>query len=245
MNWLKQNRAGFVVLYILQEFNFRRQDFRTVQFIYLIRIHSVHIDQVYREQYIRKTVKILLSIFCSNGPTFDKKSKNVFFFQTLVLNKVKWAQKQQRLLWMLTFTWIRQINRCHVLCATWTTSLTCVEVAGFVKTLPVGVHSARRLGCLRLKVPNITKFFVNRFYFVVIFCVQRIACRTKFMHLFGNLWVWDAGRAVRWIIGGMQLVCYNYYLRLYAIHLHGPLTILLLYPDGWLGILHTFTELMG
>ena len=33
--------------------------------------------------------------------------------------------------------------------AMWTTSLTCAEVAGFVRTLPVGVHSARRLGCLR------------------------------------------------------------------------------------------------
>ena len=28
-------------------------------------------------------------------------------------------------------------------------SLTCADVAGFVKTLPVGVHLARRLGCLR------------------------------------------------------------------------------------------------
>jgi len=27
--------------------------------------------------------------------------------------------------------------------------MTCAEVAGFVRTLPVGVHSARRLGCLR------------------------------------------------------------------------------------------------
>ena len=33
--------------------------------------------------------------------------------------------------------------------AMWTTSLTCAEVAGFVRTLPVGVHSAGRLGCLR------------------------------------------------------------------------------------------------
>ena len=33
-------------------------------------------------------------------------------------------------------------------------------------------------------------------------------------------------------LGGMQLVCYNYYLRLHAGHLHGPLTILLLYSDG-------------
>ena len=106
---------------------------------------------------------------------------------------------------MLTFTWIQQINRCHILNATWTTSLTCVEVAGFVRTLLVRVHSAHRLGCLRLKVPNIVKFFVNRFYFVVIFCVQRIACRTKFMHLFGNLWVWDAGHAGRWIIGGYAI----------------------------------------
>ena len=32
-------------------------------------------------------------------------------------------------------------------------------------------------------------------------------------------------------LGGMQLVCYNY-LRLHAGHLHGPLTILLLYSDG-------------
>ena len=40
----------------------RRQDFRTVPFIYLIRIyHSIHVDQVYREQYIRNTVKISLS----------------------------------------------------------------------------------------------------------------------------------------------------------------------------------------
>ena len=30
-----------------------------------------------------------------------------------------------------------------------TTSLTCAEVAGFVRTLPVGVYSARRPGCLR------------------------------------------------------------------------------------------------
>ena len=29
------------------------------------------------------------------------------------------------------------------------TSLTCVEVAGFVRTLPVSVHLACRLGCLR------------------------------------------------------------------------------------------------
>ena len=41
------------------------------------------------------------------------------------------------------------INRRHVLNAMWATSLTCVEVAGFVRTLPVDVHSARRLGCLR------------------------------------------------------------------------------------------------
>ena len=31
----------------------------------------------------------------------------------------------------------------------WTTLLTCAEVAGFVRTLPVGVHSARRLVRLR------------------------------------------------------------------------------------------------
>ena len=34
----------------------------------------------------------------SNGPTFGKKYKKGFLFQTLVLNKVKWAQKRQRLL---------------------------------------------------------------------------------------------------------------------------------------------------
>ena len=85
----------------------------------------------------------------SNCPTFDKKYKKGFLFQTLVLNKVKWAQKRQRLLWMFTFTWGRQINRCHLLNAMWTTSLTCAEIADFVRTLPVGVHSARRLGCLR------------------------------------------------------------------------------------------------
>ena len=85
----------------------------------------------------------------SNGPTFDKSTKKVSFFQSLELNKVKWARKLQRLLLMLTFTWGRQINRCHVLNAMWTTSLTCAEVAGSMRTLPVGVHSARRLGCLR------------------------------------------------------------------------------------------------
>ena len=79
----------------------------------------------------------------------QKVQKKVSFFQTLVLNKIKWARKWQRLLWILTFTRGRQINRCHVLNAMWTTSLTCVEVAGLVITLPVGVHLASRLGCLK------------------------------------------------------------------------------------------------
>ena len=40
----------------------RKQGFRTVPFIYLIQIYdSIHVDQVFREQYIRNTVKILLS----------------------------------------------------------------------------------------------------------------------------------------------------------------------------------------
>ena len=38
----------------------------------------------------------------------------------------------------------------------WTTSLTCAEVAGFVRTLPVGVHSARRQGCLRSLMMTMT-----------------------------------------------------------------------------------------
>ena len=42
--------------------NCRRHDFRTVPFIYLIRIDdSIHVDQVYRKQYIRNIVKVLLS----------------------------------------------------------------------------------------------------------------------------------------------------------------------------------------
>ena len=42
--------------------NCRRQDFRTVPFIYLLRIYdSIHVDQVYQKQYIRNIVKILLS----------------------------------------------------------------------------------------------------------------------------------------------------------------------------------------
>ena len=43
--------------------NCRRQDFRTVPFIYLLRgiYDSIHVDQVYRKQYIRNIVKILLS----------------------------------------------------------------------------------------------------------------------------------------------------------------------------------------
>ena len=40
-------------------------------------------------------------------------------------------------------------NETTILNAMWTTSLTCADVAGFVKTLPVGVHLARRPGCLR------------------------------------------------------------------------------------------------
>ena len=44
------------------EVNCRRQDFRTVPFIYLLRIYdSIRVDQVYRKQYIRNIVKILLS----------------------------------------------------------------------------------------------------------------------------------------------------------------------------------------
>ena len=42
--------------------------------------------------------KISRTLF-SNGPTFGKKyKKRIPFFQALVLNKVKWAQKRQRLL---------------------------------------------------------------------------------------------------------------------------------------------------
>ena len=42
--------------------NCRRHDFRTVPFIYLIRIDdSIHVDQVYRKQYVRNIVKVLLS----------------------------------------------------------------------------------------------------------------------------------------------------------------------------------------
>ena len=38
--------------------NCRRQDFRTVPLIYLLRIYdSIHVDQVYRKQYIRNIVK--------------------------------------------------------------------------------------------------------------------------------------------------------------------------------------------
>ena len=40
--------------------HFKRQDFRTVPFIYLQRIYdSIHVDQVYGKQYIRNIVKIL------------------------------------------------------------------------------------------------------------------------------------------------------------------------------------------
>ena len=42
--------------------NCRRQDFPTVPFTYLLQIYdSIHVDQVYRKQYIRNIVKILLS----------------------------------------------------------------------------------------------------------------------------------------------------------------------------------------
>ena len=41
--------------------NCRGQDFRTVPFIYLLRIYdSIQVDEVYQKQYIRNTVKILL-----------------------------------------------------------------------------------------------------------------------------------------------------------------------------------------
>ena len=53
------------------------------------------------------------------------------------------------------------------------------------------------------------------------------------MHLFGNLYESEMREVqVDGSLGGMRLVCYNYYLSLHAGHLHGPLTILLLYPDG-------------
>ena len=42
--------------------NCQRQDFRTVPFIYLLRMYdSIHVDQVYWKQKIRNIVKILLS----------------------------------------------------------------------------------------------------------------------------------------------------------------------------------------
>jgi len=76
------------------------------------------------------------------------KSKKVSFFQTLVQNNVKWAQKRKRLLWILTFTWEPQFHIFDTLNAMRTTSLTCTDVAGFVKT---SLGSSSRL----LKVPNL------------------------------------------------------------------------------------------
>ena len=63
-----------------------------------------------------------------------------------------------------------------------------------------------------LKVPNIAKFFVNRFCFVVIFCVQRIACRTK-LCIFLEIYESETREVqIDGSLGGLQLVCYNYYL---------------------------------
>ena len=66
-----------------------------------------------------------------------------FPFFKLWTDKVKKGTETTRLFWILTFTWGRQINRrhVHVLSAMWTTSLTWAEVAGFFRTLSVGVHS--------------------------------------------------------------------------------------------------------
>ena len=60
---IKQYRTGFVVLYILQDLIAGGKiSVQYVPFIYLLRIYdSVHVDQVYRKQYIRNKVKILLS----------------------------------------------------------------------------------------------------------------------------------------------------------------------------------------
>ena len=67
--------------------NCRRQDFRTVSFIYLQRIYdSIHVDQVYRKQYtIRNIVKILLS-----------RGRHVH----LKTYKQQQQQQQQKTVWM-------------------------------------------------------------------------------------------------------------------------------------------------
>ena len=57
--WIKSNRTVLVLLsYTFYRSYCWRQDFRTVPFIYLLRIYdSIHVDQVYRKQHTRNMWK--------------------------------------------------------------------------------------------------------------------------------------------------------------------------------------------
>ena len=85
----------------------------------------------------------------SNGPTLDKNYKKGFLFSNIGIKQGKMGTETSKIAFNAHVhlrTANQQMSRPELM---WTTSLTCAEVAGFVRTLPVGVHSARRLGCLR------------------------------------------------------------------------------------------------
>ena len=89
----------------------------------------------------------------SKGPTFGKKYKKGFLFSNIGIKQGKMGKETSKIA-LNAHVHLRTANQqCHVLNAMWTTSLTCAEVAGFVRTLPVVVHWARRLGCLRSLFP--------------------------------------------------------------------------------------------
>ena len=85
----------------------------------------------------------------SNGPTFGKKYKKGFLFSNIGIKQGKMGTETSKIA-LNAHVHLRTANQQmsrperHV-----DDTLTCTEVAGFVRTLPAGVHSARRLGCLR------------------------------------------------------------------------------------------------
>ena len=99
----------------------------------------------------------------SNGPAFDKKG---FLFSNIGIKQAKMGTEASKIA-LNAHVHLRTANQqMSRLNAMWTTSLTCGEVAGFVRTLPIGVHFARRLGCLR-SLPTKVHEPIERVHFVV------------------------------------------------------------------------------
>ena len=100
-----------------------------------------------------------------NGPTFGKKYKKGFLFSNIGIKQGKMGTETSKIA-LNAYVHLRTANQqmsCperHV-----DDTLTCAEVAGFVRTLPVVVHSARRLGCLRSLLSDVPHW-ENKTYMV-------------------------------------------------------------------------------